>query len=292
MSVICENSVEKSTNFHMDASVQQLQDDVVQPKGARVASAAPQQRQLPKPAEPNDGEVPAKKRKTRRGKSKRRHPYIKGNKAAKLLNKPEAPHNSNQFLLEDHGLIEDLDENLKGLDQVSTSTVTRTRDSSFSVDSEGDFYSSPDDEEKFLIKDFVEEYESVQAERLQAMSKAQLIEEYQQLENKFDAIQKRLQKIEEKDEEMESTRPEMQRELERLMIENERLRRENELLRSKINSDSEDSETDSSDSCSSSNSSSSSTSGAEEQMETPPVDYSQTNGHTNSTSASPTSQPA
>lgn len=84
---------------------------------------------------------------------------------------PEAPRNSNQFLLEDHGLIEELDDNLK------MPPSLRNRDSSFSVDSDGDFYSSPDDEQ-FLIKDFDDQYESLHAERLQTMSKNELIQEY------------------------------------------------------------------------------------------------------------------
>lgn len=46
-------------------------------------------------------EVPAKKRKTRRGKSKRRnnlHPYKSDKKNNKLV-KPEAPYNSNRFVV-------------------------------------------------------------------------------------------------------------------------------------------------------------------------------------------------
>lgn len=210
-------------------------------------------------------EVPPKKRKTRRGKSKRKHPYIKN----KVIKQPEAPHNNNQFLLEDHGLIEDLDENLKNADK----DVSRTRDSSFSVDSDGEFYSSPDDEE-FLIKDFVDHYESVQAERLLSMSKTQLIEEYQELENKVELLTKRLEKTDEEEEELD-TKPELKREIDRLKVENERLRLENEALKSKLVScsDSEDSETDSSDSCSSSTSSRSSS-------PLPDVDYTQSNGRT------------
>ncbi|CAH1117274.1 unnamed protein product [Phaedon cochleariae] len=195
-----------------------------------------------------EGELPVKKRKTRRGKSKRRHPYLKNPRKSNKLVKPEAPHNDNQFLLEDHGFNEELDKNLN-----------RNRDSSFSVDSQGDFYSSPDDEELFRIKDFDDQYESLQAERLQGLSKTELIEEYLMLENKLEQLTKRLQKQE--DDDLED--PELKQELERLTIENERLRRENETLRAKCTSDSEDSETDSSDSCSgTSNTNSSSSSGS------------------------------
>nr|XP_023030239.1 protein HEXIM [Leptinotarsa decemlineata] len=219
-----------------------------------------------------EGELPVKKRKTRRGKSKRRHPYLKNARKSNKLIKPEAPHNSNQFLLEDHGQIEDLDKNLM------SPSAGRTRDSSFSIDSDGDFYSSPDDEEQFLIKDFDDQYESLQAVRFQTLSKGQLIEEYLILENKLEEMTKRLQKFEEDD--TEDSGPELKQEIERLTIENERLRRENDVLRSKVNpSDSEDSETDSSDSCSTS--SSSHTSGRSSRSRSPisTVDYSKTNGH-------------
>ena len=192
--------------------------------------------------------------------------------------KPEAPYNSNQFLLEDHGNIEELDENLKHADRFSTTSAGRTRDSSFSVESEGEFYSSPDDEEQFLIKDFVDQYESVQAERLQAMSKDELIQEYLLLESKLELLTKRQRKRGAADEaELAAAAPaDLQGEVERLTIENEALKRENAALRSKTcSSDSEDSETDSNDSCSSSSSSSSCSTAPP----SPLVDYSQTNGH-------------
>ncbi|CAH0550767.1 unnamed protein product [Brassicogethes aeneus] len=228
-----------------------------------------------KPSVPE--EVPTKKRKTRRGKSKRKQPYIKNGRKSKLI-KPEAPHNSNQFLLEDHGIIEELDENLKCSDQVSTSTVTRTRDSSFSVDSDGEFYSSPDDEEQFLRKDFDDQYESLQVERLNAMTKTDLIQEYMHLQGKVDTLTKRLSNIEDNNKKTDENTSEF----ERLKLENENLKKELDILRSKNMSCSEDSETDSSDSCSSSTSSSSSSCSVsrEQSPELHEVDYKQTNGHT------------
>ncbi|XP_068895479.1 protein HEXIM1 isoform X2 [Tenebrio molitor] len=205
------------------------------------------------------------------------YPYPKnGRKSTKVI-KPEAPYNSNQFLLEDHGNIEELDENLKHADRISTTSAGRTRDSSFSVDSEGEFYSSPDDEEQFLIKDFVDQYESVQAERLQSMSKDELIQEYLMLESKLELVSKRQRKRGPVDEGDSVSDPlVLQSEVERLTIENEALKRENAALRSKTcSSDSEDSETDSNDSCSGSSSSSCCSTGPA----SPVVDYAQTNGH-------------
>lgn len=203
----------------------------------------------------NCSEVSAKKRKTRRGKSKRKAPYqkYKHGKAVKRIIKPEAPHNDNQFLLEDHGGFEELDERLKNIDQASTSSVTRTRDSSFSVDSEGgeEFYSSPEDEDEFLMQDFNDQYQSIQTEQLQKMSKQELINEYLALDNRSTQKYK----------DLEESIARLQKELDRQNSENETLQKENELLKSKLqtmHNDSEDSETDSSDSCSSSSSVSSS----------------------------------
>lgn len=252
------------------------QDDVVPQNGAR-ASALPDHD--PRLA---DGDVPPKKRKTRRGKSKRKAPYQKyGRKSGKMVKprivKPEAPHNDNQFLFEDHGGFEELDERLKSIDQASTSSVTRTRESSFSVDSDGEeFYSSPDDEDEFLMQDFNDQYQSVQTEQLHTMNKQELIEEYLALDNR----------TAQKNREMEEIIGRLKKELEKNSNEKEALQRENELLKSKLeqaqngNSDSEDSETDSSDSCSSSTSLSSTTSSrSRSPLLDNNVDYAHTNGH-------------
>lgn len=258
-----------------------LKDDVDQQNGARATTLPDREPSL------SESSVPTKKRKTRRGKSKRKAPYQKygrigrknGSKVLKpCIVKPEAPHNDNQFLLEDHGGLEELDERLKNIDQASTSTVTRTRDSSFSVDSDGDFYSSPDDEDEFLMQDFNDQYQSVQTEQLQTMSKQELIEEYLSLDNRST---QRYRDLEDKIKRLE-------KDLEKHKFEKEVLQKENELLKSKVqetqngNSDSEDSETDSSDSCSSS-SSSSSDSGSSRSVSPVlegDVDFTHTNGHT------------
>lgn len=229
-------------------------------------------------------ETVIKKRKTRRGKPKRRNtnPYSKptwqqrknlnGRQAQYKYNRkfrskiiahgqPFAPYNSNQFLMEDHGNLQELDDKLNKSDGAGTSLhPPRTRDSSFSVDSDADFYSSPEDEEEFLTKEFDNAYEDLHAERLQSMSKNDLIEEYLQLENKVDLLTKRLKGkstniVENNGESV------FREEMNRLMIENQDLRRENEMLRNSgvcrsPLSSSVDSESDSSSStCSSSSSS-------------------------------------
>lgn len=271
---MCENSEVEKADL---ASASTL------PQGD-VASAARALVKYESKPRASDSDIPPKKRKTRRGKSKRKntHPYGKTLPKSKHI-KPEAPYNSNRFLIEDHGDLDKIDEELKKTDQASTSTVTRTRDSSVSVESDAEFYSTPDDEEVFLIKDFDNQYESVQAERLQAMSKDELIQEYLMLESKVEILSKRLQSktnanacadLNEDSNSRNGTEGgEVQREMQRLTFENETLKRENESLRSKLNtsSDSADSETDSSDTCSSTTSSLS--------RSDSPVDYKQTNGH-------------
>lgn len=281
---MCANLVAENQDLKSVGVDTLPQDDVVDHSNARASPSPTESATSEQAAKTNDAVVPAKKRKTRRGKSKRRnaHPYTKNYRKSNKVIKPEAPHNSNQFLLEDHGNIEELDQKLKCNDQAS---VSRTRDSSFSVDtidSEGEeeFYSSPDDEKEFLIKDFDDQYETLHAERLYSMSKNELIQEYLSLEAKVEQLTNRLMNNRNNDSNSSeipvNIKLDLQSEVERLTLENERLRQENSELKNKISltctSDSEDSETDSSDSCSSVSSSLSETSES-------PIDYTQTNGH-------------
>lgn len=93
------------------------------------------------------------------------------------------PYNTNKFLMEEH-----MPEAILG--RVSPSG--RTRNSSFSVDSEDYFNALPEDEEEFLTKEFSSVYETARAERLDGMSKNQLIKEYLQLEANYDKLSKTL----------------------------------------------------------------------------------------------------
>ncbi|KAK4884399.1 hypothetical protein RN001_000670 [Aquatica leii] len=223
----------------------------------------------------SDDEIPPKKRKTRRGRNKRRHPYLKIDRKSWNATKPEAPHNSNQFLIEDHGTTKEIDDCLRN------DKMARTRDSSFSMDSDGEFYSSPDDEEAFLRKDFDDTYENLRTERFNTMTKNDIIQEFLQLEKKYDTLTKSQENCTENEHDIQNN-VDFQREIERLLLENESLKRENKDLRNKIslwNSDSEDTESDSSETCSSCSSS-----GNESVKEVPISDeiipdYSQMNGH-------------
>lgn len=158
-------------------------------------------------------DVLSKKRKTRRGKPKPRNkkPYLKNtlyprkrcqsNRHVQKNNQPPAPYNTTQFLMEYHSDLPELKQKLG--DTKTTNNLSelfqkpnppsRTRDSSFSIDSEDDFfYSSPEDEEEFLTKEFSSEYEYLHAERLSLLSKDELLQEYLELESKLDHITKRM----------------------------------------------------------------------------------------------------
>ncbi|XP_034941421.1 protein HEXIM2 [Chelonus insularis] len=243
-------------------------------------------------------DILAKKRKTRRGKPKHRKlkPYSKqpsyqqrlrcraNGRQLKKSNQPTAPYNTTQFLMEDHSDLPDLEQKLA---VVATSEVPklfqkplappRTRDSSFSIDSDEDyFYSSPEDEEEFLTKEFSSAYEDLHAERLSMLSKSELIQEYIQLEAKLDLLTKRLrsknfQQTEEKEadgktngttscmseSEMAKKLKICQQTIDDLMQQNDQLTRDLEALRGKgrkssvssVDSES-DSDSDSSSSCS------------------------------------------
>ncbi|KAM3962434.1 hexamethylene bisacetamide inducible [Aphomia sociella] len=146
------------------------------------------------------------KKKRRRGKSKRKllKPFIKArwqdrrknektkrnNRYRKIvLAKTRAPFNNNQFLMEIHK------PEPENSFHILRTPSARTRDSSFSVDSEDNyFYSLPEDEEEYLTKEFSSVYEDAQCERLSNMSKNELIQEYLLLEAKYDNLVKRTER--------------------------------------------------------------------------------------------------
>ncbi|XP_011502607.1 PREDICTED: protein HEXIM-like [Ceratosolen solmsi marchali] len=195
---------------------------------------------------------------------------------------PPAPYNTTQFLMEDHNDLPDLDEKIAGAASSGGGGGTggivggaggggggmgtaaaevhrhftrpialpRTRDSSFSVDSdEAYFYSSPEDEEEFLTKEFSSAYEDLHVERLSALTKTELIQEYTQLETKVDLLTKWLRSkstsggqaevmeresapsVDPKDSEMAKKLKIFQQRVDELLQQNAQLRRENKLLR-------------------------------------------------------------
>lgn len=152
-----------------------------------------------------NAKTPDTKKKRRRGKPKRKimKPYTKipwqdrrkndkskrNNRFRKIvLAKTHAPFNNNQFLMEIH---KPEPESKFALQTPSA----RTRDSSFSMDSEENyFFSLPEDEEEYLTKEFSSVYEDAQSERLSSMSKNDLIQEYLLLEAKYENLIKRTER--------------------------------------------------------------------------------------------------
>uniref|UniRef100_A0A0A9YZR7 Protein HEXIM1 n=1 Tax=Lygus hesperus TaxID=30085 RepID=A0A0A9YZR7_LYGHE len=240
-----------------------------------------------------------RKKKTRRRKAKRKNPYQKaverGKKNmrmrdSKMYNHPVAPYNSNQFLIEDHNDLQDFDVKLMAAANkiqenpiVGQARTGRVRDASFtSAESDEDFfYSSPEDEEEFLSKEFSNTYRDLHVESLMSMAKPELIQTILQLEEKVDSLQKRLESEGEPEEapsglkKSPSAPPEpskspdltaqFQTEISKLVLANQRLVSENARLRENSasgspprgtagggTSSSEDSESDSSSSSGSS----------------------------------------
>jgi len=191
-----------------------------------------------------------------------------------------APYNSTQFLIHDSN-----DDCVKRLDEVlhdsqansdanspnCSPSKARSRNSSFSFDENDDdyFYSSPDDEQEFLNKEFSKDYEKGTYDRLEQMEKDELILEYLGMEKHIESLEKRLQEVRERETMKELTgevdyqfsrgevpmEPDMaqkilihQSEIRRLMKENKALHVENARLKRKFASArSRSSSTDSSD---------------------------------------------
>jgi len=130
-----------------------------------------------------------------------------------------APYNTTQFIIDGHyeedASIKRLEEQLLhssgstdaaelfktsptrlSVEQDVKQVRKRGRDSSFSLDSdEGYFYSSPDDEEEFICKEFSKDYERGNVDRLERMEKSSLIHEYLGLEKKLENLEKKLDEI-------------------------------------------------------------------------------------------------
>jgi protein HEXIM1/2 len=176
-----------------------------------------------------------------------------------------APYNTTQFILEDQeeDKMKEFEQQQQQLDtkdlfmnSPTRMNRPRTRDSSFSLDSdEGYFYSSPEDEGEFMSREFSKDYESVHLDRLERCDKVTLIHEYLGMEKKVDLLEKTLEEINTREEmkaltgevDYEFHRGEIpmepetalkikifQREITRLNKENTSLKKENSSIKRKL----------------------------------------------------------
>lgn len=184
-----------------------------------------------------------------------------------------APFNSTQFLMNDHvseavkhlnstlnvkqKSVEAVDEesslDSSLLEQRPVRRITRARESSFSIDSDEDYYySSPEDEEEFLSREFIKDYDNVRNDRLVDMSKAELINEYLQMEQRIEALEKRLSSsdkaLNKSSDDMANTIQKFQHEIQRLESENDELKKRKECSSCSCSDDSSSSSSSSSES--------------------------------------------
>lgn len=146
-------------------------------------------------------QTPTARKRHRRGKHRRKwKPYssmtweekraVEAKEAARaarreagLAGKPSAPWNTTQFIMEDRGCNEV---------QIPTPRASRTLSLEDSL-SEEDLYESPEDElfeqSSLMEQDFESTYQEIAAERLQGLSKAELIEECLVLERELHSAQ-------------------------------------------------------------------------------------------------------
>ena len=120
-----------------------------------------------------------------------------------------APNNTTSFLMDDHNVREsDLEkfkklirketpkDGLEGTNDENSEQQPKINDRRLHTlndeSSSDEFYSSPDDEQDFMEKQFTETYDNIHAERLDSMSKTELIHEYLHLESKCSKLEDKL----------------------------------------------------------------------------------------------------
>lgn len=156
-------------------------------QSANAAAAASMGTSVERDTKIAAAKVLSMKAKRRRRKSKQKSnnkPYKKSNWKFQMTQSTRSggistlvPYNTNKFLMEEH------------MPESGRMTPSgRNRDSSFSVDSDENLYN----EVEFLSKEFSSVYEDARSERLESLSKPQLIQEYMQLEASYDKLSRHL----------------------------------------------------------------------------------------------------
>ena len=134
-----------------------------------------------------------------------------------------APYNTTQFLLSDHG---DMDEDFeKVLENINHE--------------DNDYFSGPSDEEEFINREFNKDYEQQQFDNLLMMNKDRLMDEYLEVAKKNEVLEEKLEHLEEEEEELESIR----REMAILKAQNMKLQRSNSNMKDRIRKLSESADT-------------------------------------------------
>lgn len=154
---------------------------------------------------------------------------------------PMAPYNTTQFIMDDQ------DQPSPVVQKDRHSRDGRDRDdASGSYDtSDMEFYDSPSDEDTFIRKEFSDAYDSFHAERLQQLTKEELVKEYIELEGKNETLEKEIKDIQnesrsssDRDSRLPSEESvnigqvnSLEEEIRKLNEDNARLNRENEFLK-------------------------------------------------------------
>lgn len=127
---------------------------------------------------------------------------------AELAGKPSAPWNTTQFIMEDHGSTE-----------ISIPQPRMSRTTSFES-SDDEYYESPEEEafERGLSMeaDFEMAYKEYASERLNNMSKTELVEEFLNLDQQFSAAKTEITQVRKDINELQSQNTKLQGEIERL----------------------------------------------------------------------------
>jgi len=125
--------------------------------------------------------------------------YHKKGKQRIRRNTQSAPNNTNEFLMQEHDHLFHLDFDNEDWDHHhhrSVGPVAEGAEFSGGTGPQNAFYSSSDDDEDYLQREFSATYDNVNAERLSSMSKSELISEYQMLQERVETLERKLKTAE------------------------------------------------------------------------------------------------
>lgn len=109
---------------------------------------------------------------------------------------PLAPYNTTQFIMNEHNAEKEIDfDELSGQIQQMHNNRQRVAPNCNTSDCDDsvkeDYYSSPEDESFFLEQQFHEAYDTMHAERLNSMSKSDLLKEYLMIEKELELMKQK-----------------------------------------------------------------------------------------------------